>query len=183
MQNNNFNTPEYVYAGFWVRMFAFMIDMIIVFFLSIILRIALSFGLPKTEVLFTYSLSDIVIYLFQALYFILFTFNTNTTPGKRLLNLRVVSSDLEGERLSLPDIIFRETVGRYLSGIFFIGYIMIGIDKEHRGFHDMLSDTHVIYSKKIKIYPEFAYTPAPEAYEYKQIEEPEEIVNSDDPNQ
>ena len=68
------------------------------------------------------------------------------------MNLRVVSA--HHKKLTFLNVLYRETIGRFLSNfILGIGYILIGIDKEKRGLHDILSDTRVIYGKKIKVYP------------------------------
>ena len=107
------------------------------------------------NVLFHYSLKDIVLYIFKVMYFILLTWCTGTTVGKRLMNLRVVPAD-RSQKLTFVDVLYRETVGRFLCGIsIWIGYIVIGVDKEKRGFHDMLCDTRVVYEKKVKVYPEY----------------------------
>mgnify|MGYP001129076922 FL=1 len=75
------------------------------------------------------------------------TYGTGATLGKRAMGLRVVN--VNGEKLSLFNLIYRETVGRFLSGLFMcIGYIMIGIDRQKRGLHDVLGDTRVIYMRK-----------------------------------
>ena len=93
------------------------------------------------------------LYVFHVLYFILCTYLTGTTLGKRAMNLRVVSADW-GQRLSLLDVVYRETVGRFLCSLSIgIGYIIVGFDGEKRGIHDMLCDTRVIYAKKIKVFP------------------------------
>lgn len=114
------------------------------------------------NVLFHYSLKDIVLYIFKVMYFALLTWCTGTTIGKRLMNLRVVPAD-RNEKLSFVDVLYRETVGRFLCGIsIWIGYIIVGIDKEKRGFHDMLCDTRVVYEKKVKMYPEYQSAAGPQ---------------------
>lgn len=113
------------------------------------------------NILFHYTLKDIVLYVFQVMYFILATYYTGTTIGKRLMNLRVVPANRE-EKLSFVDVLYRETVGRFLCNISVcIGYILIGIDKEKRGIHDMLCDTRVVYEKKVKVYPVYQRPPVP----------------------
>ena len=52
----------------------------------------------------------------------------------------------EGTQLCFFRTLYRETVGRFLTGILLIGYIAAGCDFEKRGFHDRLCDTRVIYS-------------------------------------
>ena len=113
------------------------------------------------NILFHYTLKDIVLYIFQVMYFILATYYTGTTIGKRLMNLRVVPANRK-EKLSFVDVLYRETVGRFLCNISVcIGYILIGIDKEKRGIHDMLCDTRVVYEKKVKVYPVYQRPPMP----------------------
>ena len=155
MQNSYSNEN---YAGFWVRLAAYVIDSVIVAIGLLVVRLAwigigalISGTILDENVLFHYSLKDIVLYIFKVMYFALLTWCTGTTIGKRLMNLRVVPAD-RNEKLSFVDVLYRETVGRFLCGIsIWIGYIIVGIDKEKRGFHDMLCDTRVVYEKKASI--------------------------------
>lgn len=63
------------------------------------------------------------------------------------MNIKVVNAD--GGRLSFFQVLYRETIGRFLSGVILgIGYIMIAMDKRKRALHDHLSDTRVIYVHK-----------------------------------
>lgn len=157
---------EIVYAGFWVRLAAYTIDSFIVFAGLLIVRLfllgvsSLTEGTPLGgNILFHYTLKDILLYGVQVFYFILCTYHAGTTPGKRVMNLRVVSA-VEEEKLSFLNVLYRETVGRFLSGLVLcIGYILIGIDKEKRGLHDMLCDTRVIYGRRIKVYPVYQVPP------------------------
>ena len=156
---NNCNRPDVAYAGFWVRLAAYCIDSVIVFAGLLVVRLFLSGITAVVEgtafggnVLFHYTLKDIILYVFHVLYFILCTYLTGTTLGKRAMNLRVVSADW-GQRLSLLDVVYRETVGRFLCSLSIgIGYIIVGFNGEKRGIHDMLCDTRVIYAKKIKVF-------------------------------
>ena len=87
---NNWNKSAFTFAGFWVRLAAYVIDSVIVFFALLFVRLfssgvmSLAEGTPLGgNVLFTYTLKDIILYAFQVLYFILFTYYTGTTPGTR----------------------------------------------------------------------------------------------------
>lgn len=156
---NSYNKKYLTYAGFWVRLSAYVIDSVIVFAGLLIVRLLVSGLFSLTEgtflggnILFHYTLKDIVLYIFQVMYFILFTFCTGTTPGKKLLNLRVVQAD--GGKPVFFNVLYRETIGRFLCGLSIgIGYIVAGLDKEKRGIHDMLCDTRVVYARRIKPYP------------------------------
>lgn len=154
------------YAGFWVRAAAYVIDNVVVFAGLLIVRLLLSVVLSAVQgtvlggnILFHYTLKDILLYVCQVLYFILCTYCTGTTLGKRAMNLRVVDADGEGD-LSLLNVVYRETVGRFLCSLpAGIGYLIAGLDKEKRGIHDMLCDTRVVYAKKVAVYP--VYKPMP----------------------
>ncbi|MDY5845128.1 MAG: RDD family protein [Bariatricus sp.] len=181
MPNNNTSfsssedtNQEFEYAGFWVRFAAFLLDMFIVFLGTFVLKfiffiISIFTGFAETEILFSFTLKDIIIYLCQVTYFVILTYNTGSTLGKRAMNLMVIpahqnpdiqetDSDLHRnkEQLTLLNVIYRETIGRYLSAVILnIGYLITILDKENRALHDILCDTRVIYAKKIKIYPEY----------------------------
>ena len=161
-----------------------MIDSVVVFAGLLIVRlifagISLAGGgaITGTGILFHYSLKDIVLYALKVLYFIAFTYLTGTTLGKKAMNLRVVSKNPE-EKLTLFNVVYRETVGRFLCSLpVNIGYIVAGIDSEKRGFHDLLCDTRVVYQKKIKAWMAQPGTVVPEC-EKPNVEEqkPQENV-------
>ena len=154
------SSTEVTFAGFWVRLAAFIIDSCVVAIGLLAVRLFLSgvmFVLDGTplagNLLFSYNLKDIVLYIFGALYYILCTYCTGTTLGKRVMNLRVINAG-EEEKLAFFNVVYRETVGKFLSSfIIILGALIIALDKEKRGFHDMLSDTRVIYAKKVKTCP------------------------------
>lgn len=160
MQNSYDNGQvKYEYAGFWVRLAAYLIDSILVFAALLVVRLAMSGFMAAVKgtvlggnILFQYNLKDIVLYAAEVLYFILCTYYTGTTLGKKAMNLRVLRADGE-EKLGFLTVVYRETVGRFLCSVIMgIGYLMVGIDKEKRGIHDILCDTRVIYAKKIKVF-------------------------------
>ena len=91
-----------------------------------LLSLFLPTELLEYRVLFSYTIKDIYLYLGGVLYYILLTYYTGTTLGKKLMNLRVVSET--GEKLTLFNVIYRETIGRFLCSFFGgIGYIMAGL--------------------------------------------------------
>ena len=145
------NKEDILYAGFFVRLSAYIIDCIIVGIALLIIRIPkIIIYMMNPDVfflkpmLFEFSIFDVVIHLCGITYFILMTYYCGGTLGKKLLNLKVCKAN--DEKLSLFTVVYRESIGRYLSGlILFIGYIIIGVDSKKRGLHDMLSDTLVVY--------------------------------------
>lgn len=143
-----------VYAGFFVRLSAYLIDWMIVGAALMLIRIPIwiinlggAVDWALKDFIFQYSVYDIVLYLLKIAYFVLLTYFTGSTIGKRLLQIRVVS--VEDRKPTFFEIAFRESVGKFLSAmILYIGYILIGGDKRKRGLHDILSDTYVVYQHK-----------------------------------
>ena len=155
MQNKADNK---VYAGFFVRLAAYLVDLLIVGIALLIIKIPIWISALATpnnivvkDIIFDYSIKDIVLYLLKVAYFVLLTYYTGSTLGKKLFHLKVISS--EERDMTFFEVIFRESVGRFLASVIIkIGYIMIGIDKEKRGLHDLLSDTSVVYYHEKKVY-------------------------------
>lgn len=141
-----------VYAGFFVRLCAYAVDMLVVGLGLLIIRIPvgiLSMSAPDNfitrDLVFEYSISDMVLWVLTVVYFVAMTYNTGSTLGKKLFRLEVISTD--GSDLNLFEVVYRESIGRYLSTvILWVGYLIIGVDSEKRGFHDMLADTRVVYA-------------------------------------
>lgn len=154
---NNYSNQELVYAGFFARLGAHIIDAIMVGIFLLIVHIPLSViggllpeGTLSAHVIFRYSLTAMILYVCKVLYYTLLTCHDGRTFGKRAFNLKVVSQD--GTPLTWMNVLYRESVGKFLSGvIIYIGYLMIGVDDKKRALHDQLCDTYVVYEKPIKV--------------------------------
>jgi uncharacterized RDD family membrane protein YckC len=142
-----------LYAGFWLRSVAFAIDVFLMF--SAILLIA-SFFPAKFEKLFppvtsVTSLADLPqpspavflgLALFGCVYFAIFEGSIwQATLGKRIMRLYV--TDLRGQRITFARALLRN-LARQLSGIFFIGYVMVGFTEKKQALHDLLASTLVL---------------------------------------
>jgi len=145
-----------VYAGFFVRFAAYIVDSLIIGAGLLLIKIPIWFATAGTdhllgrEFIFEYSVLDIVYYVLRVCYFALLTYYTGATLGKKLFHLQVISS--EDRKPTLFEIAFRESVGRFLSRLIVCaGYIMVGADKRKRGLHDILSDTYVVYEHKVSV--------------------------------
>ncbi len=155
MQNK---TNNQVYAGFFVRLAAFLVDMIIVNAGLLVVRIPmwiLAIGHPDQflvrDLIFKYSIADMVVYGLTVLYFVLMTYHSGATLGKKLFHIRVISTEYRD--MTLFEVVFRETIGRFLSAVVMqIGYLLIMVEKDKRGLHDLLSDTCVVYYHEKKVY-------------------------------
>ncbi|MDX8044394.1 RDD family protein [Gracilibacillus sp. S3-1-1] len=134
------------YAGFWMRFWAYLVDLLMVFSINGVLLIPLKFmneGSPIEIGFWTLNLiiSSIVFYL----YFLLMTKFFQQTLGKMIFGLRVIREDREALRWS--DLIFREVVGRFIHRVFPITillYLFVAFTPQKEGIHDMVGNTRVI---------------------------------------
>ena len=136
------------YAGFWVRFWAAMVDVLIIMPLLIVQTVFEKVA-DKAESLqaVTFVLILIIVgFVIQWLYFAFFeSGGWQATPGKRLMGLRV--TDLAGKRIS-----FARATGRWFSKILSylilcIGYFMVGVTDKKQGLHDKIADTLVLRGK------------------------------------
>ncbi len=139
-------------AGFFVRLAAYLIDMcvagIVIGMINVpigILRLVAGDSVCFKNVLFDYDIFQILNYLLLSAYFIVMTYTAGCTVGKMLMKLKVVST--RGE-LTFCQVAFREIIGKYLSKIMYIGYLMIGVSEQKLALHDRLADTRVVYHNK-----------------------------------
>jgi len=158
-----------------VRLAAYLIDLLLIgAILTLTVRLPLLLvqmlnpaSWFLSPILFRFSPYDIFLYLAGSAYFIVMTYLTGATVGKRLMNLRVVACD--DSKLTFVNVLYRETIGRYLSSLLFVGYLMIGVSETKQGLHDRLCDTQVIYTCKCrpvvygKASPVYGYGAAPAA--------------------
>lgn len=167
-----------VYAGFFVRLIAFAIDSLIAALaVSVVkspLALAASSGANflNANFLFHYSFLDVIDYVGIALYFVLLTYFTHTTPGKMLMRLEVVTADKDW---TIWNIIYRETIGRFFSSIMCIGYFAVMVSPKKQGFHDMLCDTYVVYKGVMPKAEVAVATVIPAALEKESNIVPEEV--------
>lgn len=148
---------EHTPAGFFVRLAAYLLDLLIAGLM--VGLIALPMGIARlsevenplfASILFRFSAYDILLYLAGVAYFVLMTYYTGTTLGKRAMNLRVVSED--STRLTFINVLYRETIGRFLSSLLYIGYLMTGATQQKTALHDILCNTRVVYGQKVPPY-------------------------------
>lgn len=121
-----------VYAGFWERFGAALLDALILVLPQVLIAYTLPFGV-----------SNLVILILGWLYFALMESGEGqATIGKKALGLKVTSAN--GERLSFGQATGRH-FGKILSSIIlFIGYLMMIWDDKKQTLHDKLASTLVV---------------------------------------
>lgn len=140
-----------LFAGFWYRTLALVIDTVITMVAEVIIVLPLAFALgasmggssSETEIHSTgAALGYVVGILITWLYFTISESSPwQATPGKKLLGLRV--TDEGGNRIG-----FGRANGRYWSKILSalilcIGYIMVAFTEKKQGLHDKIAGTLV----------------------------------------
>jgi uncharacterized RDD family membrane protein YckC len=168
-RSRSFQPDKIVYAGFWRRFAAWLIDTVLislVLYPLILIPTGLwswEWGVPRLQfqesfVYFynhyyqfsippsKYWLLTVFSYVPSALYFALFhASKKQATLGMRVLSLKV--TDYEGKRIS-----FARALGRYVASFVTaftcgVGYLMIVFTRRKQALHDMISETYIIFSR------------------------------------
>ncbi|WP_051689738.1 RDD family protein [Pelobacter seleniigenes] len=136
-------------AGFWIRLVAAVVDMIIVFSLQFVLGAVLAFagivslGFSEGSVGTLTVLVQIFSYALSFAYSIVFTGYCGQTPGKMALRIKVIRRN--GSQIGFGRAAFREIPAKFIAAIIFgIGYLMVAFDEQKQGLHDRMADTYVI---------------------------------------
>ena len=140
---------ELRYAGFWMRLWAYLVDIIVLFSISGIFTslLSLSGAYSNYSLLGLITAKAIVTGIIYYSYFLLMTKLTNQTVGKMIFNLKVVSET--NEKLTWLDLFFREIIGRFIYNSIFIMkvlYLVVAFTPKKQGIHDMIGKTKVIHN-------------------------------------
>jgi uncharacterized RDD family membrane protein YckC/Tfp pilus assembly major pilin PilA len=143
------NLPS-VYGGFWMRLAAMLVDVVIIWLLLFAIMMAMLMtgaagGAVDSRVLGQKLAPYCVVLMFVLpwLYFALFESSARqATPGKLALGLRVTDED--GRRIGFSRALGRN-LGRFLSNlIVYVGYMMAGWTSRKQALHDLVAGTFVV---------------------------------------
>lgn len=143
---------EYKKAGFILRLFAFLFDLIFVRITIELLSVPINFLKKSFELSTVQHISAIytVSTIISILYFIVPVIIWGATPGKRILNLKIINSN-ETPKISIFKALSRELFAKTISAIpFFIGFMLAGWTEQKQAIHDMICGTYVIRYRKHK---------------------------------
>ena len=153
------------FGGFWIRFLAIIIDAIILWVATLIVRIPLGLlglgglglaGLGRNAdpaqalaalpaIMSLIGLSIFIQFALSLAYEVYFLSTRGATPGKMVLGLKVIRAD--GGPISAGLAVGRY-FGKMLSGmILWIGFIIAGFDSEKRALHDHICGTRVVYTR------------------------------------
>ncbi|MCB0359585.1 MAG: RDD family protein [Bdellovibrionales bacterium] len=146
------------YAGMWIRLFAFLLDEVVVNFCYLFLVVGYimsqpelrSLGAEAIEGFFDTSQSNLVRYalIFRFIYYSLFESSAlQATPGKLVTGIVVVDHD--SKRIG-----FRRAMLRSISKMldFFtisLGFLMVSIMPKKRAIHDFVAGTFVVHRSQL----------------------------------
>ena len=138
---------DLVYAGFWIRLWAAIVDSL----LLALIVVPLAWSIYGEEYFLSEAvvtgLPDFVIsYVLPAVIVIAFWIYKQATPGKMAVSATIVDARTGGR----PSV--GQLIGRYLayfvSGIpLGLGFIWVAFDGRKQGWHDKLAGTVVVRSK------------------------------------
>jgi uncharacterized RDD family membrane protein YckC len=168
----DFQTPAY--AGFWMRVVAYIIDTLIMSIVLVPFGIILGVFMggagidensPEFQLINLGSNNGVSLLVGWLYHGFMESSSWQGTVGKKALGLRV--TDLDGHRIS-----FARATGRYFgtilsSMICFIGFIMVAFTEKKQGLHDMLAGTLVLNGPAPASQP---LPPPPPDFSYRQSE-------------
>lgn len=155
-------TKKLKYAGFWRRLSASLVDILIT--MPVIISLSYLFGLDKyvaleldenvriltqnPKAIFFRFLIDVISVIILAFYSVLFiTSDKKATIGKMIFNIQVV--DVHGNKLTKMRALIRFLSSIILTSLTLgIGLIMVAFTKEKTSLYDLACGTRVIKNKK-----------------------------------
>lgn len=147
------NEAHVIYAGFWRRVVAALIDVLL--FLLIALPIGLALGVGALRDAPGSWAGFMLNYALPAVLTIVLWRRYLGTPGKLVMRSRIVDA------ASYRPATTRQLIIRYLAYVvsalpLCAGYLWIAFDARKRGFHDMLANTVVIVTPPGEPLPAFS---------------------------
>ncbi|CAM4312624.1 RDD family protein [Acinetobacter pragensis] len=143
-------SSEFEYAGFWERVGASLIDMIIL--LTATYPILWLFYRGDWERIFATGLSEqpqvfwfdiLANYILPFAYTVIVWLLWSASPGKILLGMKIVDAET-GQNIDLKQSIIRYIGYFPAMMVFMIGIFWVAFDKRKQGWHDKMANTVVI---------------------------------------
>ncbi|GER66989.1 putative membrane protein YteJ [Weizmannia acidilactici] len=136
------------YAGFWMRMWAYSLDLIVIqsmkwLIIHPVFRM-LKLDLGDSGIFSPISVTSAIVFYG---YFVLMTKCFGQTLGKMVFGLKVVTLPPSG-KLSWGTVLFREWIGRYICGVVAVLYLIVAFTPKKQGLHDIFADTAVIHERQ-----------------------------------
>ena len=146
-------STELEYVGFWLRVWASIIDtLLIALILAPLLTVVYGTGYWTREDAVTGPADFLISYVAPAIAVIAFWVARQATPGKMLISARIVDAET-GDIPTTAQMIGRY-MGYFVSMIpFFMGILWVAFDRRKQGWHDKLAGTVVVRPKRQGVQP------------------------------
>ena len=128
------------YASRWARLFAAVIDNIVVFGAAFL-------GIGVVEQVSDFQPNFMTVAgVWSLVYFVVLTGAFGATLGKMALGMKVVGAD--GAKVGIGAVLMREVVGKIVSAVVvLIGFVWILVDDNRQGWHDKIGKTFVVRTR------------------------------------
>jgi uncharacterized RDD family membrane protein YckC len=134
--------PASRYAGFWIRVVAYIIDLILLAIVGRLIDLVLNVN-PADTTSGPYALASLIQLVVDIGYFSYLWSYQGATLGQRVFKLRVVDVTT-GQRISLGKALLR-WLGLLISFLLcFVGVIWVAFDPQKQGWMDKIAGTYVL---------------------------------------
>lgn len=137
-----------IYAGFWIRTVAFLIDLVLWNLIGLVPQYLLAWVF-KMSAFNEQILGEVISVVVLFGYYIWYQSKTGTTPGKQLFSIYLIS-----EKTGLPPTKGQSALrvfGYLISAVILgCGFLMAAFHPQKKTLHDLLSGTACIRRKKVK---------------------------------
>jgi uncharacterized RDD family membrane protein YckC len=142
------DSPELEYVGFWLRVWACIIDSVLALIILVPLWRAYQ-GENYWSALYTVNSPSekLITWVLPALAVVIFWVTRQATPGKMAIGASIVDADT-GKRPTTAQFLGRY-LAYYVSTIpLCLGFIWVGLDYRKQGWHDKLAGTVVVRPRR-----------------------------------
>ncbi len=141
------NEQTFTYVGFWARVWAALLDLMVFVFFTIPLLYAIhGRAYFKSDVTVRGPVDFLNTFVLPSVFILLCWFLCAATPGKMAISAKLVDA-ATGYRPKFRQYIIRY-LGYYLSALpLGLGFLWVAIDARKQGWHDKLAGTVVIRSR------------------------------------
>ena len=141
--NSIVNSQPPVYVGFWARVWASIIDSVLLVLLMIPASLII-FGSSEPDALDSDTPAHFVFSaLIPAMIVVLFWIRRQATPGKVVIHARIVDAVTGAD--PRPGQLVLRYVGYYVSLLILgLGFVWIAFDRRKQGLHDKIATTVVV---------------------------------------
>ncbi|MBK3493592.1 RDD family protein [Viridibacillus sp. YIM B01967] len=173
-------------AGFWVRFWAYLLDLAVIAAISglTVNPLFRIFGWDLANTIWYAPVTIISSFIFY-LYFVIMTKFWSQTVGKMVLGLKVISAK-EG-KLTWGTVLFREWIGRFFSATLPFIYWAVAFTPNKKGLHDFIADTIVVhentYEKHDKVVRVERVEPTVTKSEVEEIQSNEKVTDASELSQ